>query len=186
MRIREGGKWNERACTKEVVGGRDVIASLVPVIRKTQERPMSQEDRNECEEKNGTRGGENLKRRKIRARRSGQAHRRECLVNGAARHRHGVLRLKRDSTEGLFILSEVLAKHVPQSFGLLWAQVHAMVVFDVDLVGRVLVSDAEVEKEIPHADAHLNAVGVAFAIVRGFTQVNFWLRMRGIHGAYRL
>ena len=96
------------------------------------------------------------------------------------------MRLKRNRSEGLLILGKVLAEHVPQSFGLLRAEVDAMMIFDVDLVGGVLMSDAEIEEEIPDAYAHLNAVGIGFAIIRGLAELDLGLGMAGVHGAYRV
>ena len=93
------------------------------------------------------------------------------------------MRLERNRSEGLLILGEVLAEHVPESLGLLRTEIDAVMIFDVDLVGRVLMSDAEIEEEIPDAYAHLNAVGIGFAIIRGLAELDFGLGMTGVHGA---
>ena len=37
MRVRERAEWDQRAGAEEIVGGRDVVAGLVPVIGQTQQ-----------------------------------------------------------------------------------------------------------------------------------------------------
>jgi hypothetical protein len=55
---------------------------------------------------------------------------------------------------------------------LLRAQKNALVVLDVYRVGRGLVDGSEGQKEVPQADADLDAVGVGFTIVGSVGQLN--------------
>src|SRR6185437_15579974 len=97
-------------------------------------------------------------------------------MDGAGGDGHGMsLRLKCDGSEGLLVLGEVLAQHVPEGLGLLRAEVNAVAVFDRDLMRSVLMRDAEVEEEVPNAGAHLNAVGVGFAVLGRFIDVDLGL-----------
>ena len=73
--------------------------------------------------------------------------------------------------EGLLVLGEVVAEDVPEGLGLLRAEVDALEVLDVELVGRLLGHGAEDEEEVPDAHADLDAVGVAVAVVLGVGEV---------------
>ena len=75
--------------------------------------------------------------------------------------------LKVERAEGLLVLGEILSQNIPQRLGLLRAQKDALLIADVDLLGALAGSQAENEQKVPHADAHLHAVGIDFAIVRG-------------------
>ena len=111
----------------------------------------------------------------------------ETLVDWALRHGKRMrLRLERDDSKGLLILSDVLAEDVPEGLGLLRADVDALSVLDGDLILRFLVNKAESEKKILYADAYLNTVGVVLAIVLRLDHLNFWLWMAGIHTASRV
>src|SRR6185437_2531958 len=96
------------------------------------------------------------------------------------------VRLQGNGSEGLLILGEVLAEHVQESLGLLRTEIDAVIVFDRDLIGRVLMRDAEVQKKVPDADPYLNAGGVGFAVVVRFGDLKFGLRMSGCHDAFRV
>src|SRR5579859_2591503 len=85
------------------------------------------------------------------------------LVDGALGE-VGNLRLQVEFPEGLFVLGEILAEHVPQGFGLLWAEEDSLMVLDAQLVGRLGTGLAEDEVKIPDADPHLHAVGIGVAI----------------------
>jgi hypothetical protein len=87
------------------------------------------------------------------------------LVNWAAGSHD--LRLERDWSEGLLVLSEIVPEQVQQRFRLLRADVDALEVFHLDFIGGVLADDAEDEEEVPHAHAGLDAVGVAIAVLIG-------------------
>jgi hypothetical protein len=75
--------------------------------------------------------------------------------------------LQRDLTEGLLVLSEIVAEDVPEGLGLLRAEIDAFEVFDDELFGALLGHGAEDEEEIPYAHADLHAVGVVFAVALG-------------------
>src|SRR5882757_5146544 len=86
------------------------------------------------------------------------------LVDGAAGL--GEL-LEGDGAEGLLVLGEIVAEHVPESLSLLRAEVDALEVFDGEFVGALLAHGPEDEEEVPDAHADLDAVGVAVAVVFG-------------------
>src|SRR5690606_15272273 len=67
--------------------------------------------------------------------------------------------------ERLFVLLEVLAQHRMQSLRLLGAQVDAVGDVQVYLLRRLRSNLTELQKEVPEADSHLNAIGIAFPIV---------------------
>ena len=73
---------------------------------------------------------------------------------------------------------DVLAEHVPQRLGLLRAQVDGLVVSDGDLVGTLAGSQSEDELKIPHADAHLHAVGVGLAVIGRLGEIELGLLRR--------
>src|SRR5947208_16357199 len=75
--------------------------------------------------------------------------------------------LKGDGAEGLLVLGQIMAEHVPEGFGLLRAEVDALEVPDGELVRALLTHSAEDEEEVPYAHADLDAVGVAVAVVLG-------------------
>jgi hypothetical protein len=93
---------------------------------------------------------------------------RTLLVDGTVRL--GELLLEREGTEGLLVLGEIAAEDVPESFGLLGAEVDALEVLDGELVGVLLRHGAEDQEEVPDAHANLNAVGVAVAVVLGVAE----------------
>src|SRR5260370_37140335 len=80
-----------------------------------------------------------------------------------------------DGAEGLLVLGEVVAEHVPEGFGLLRAEVDALEVFDGELVGALLAHGPEDEEEVPDAHADLDAVGVTVAVILGAGEL-----MRGL------
>ena len=80
-----------------------------------------------------------------------------------------------------FVLLDVLIEHIRQSLGLLRAEEHALKIVDRDAVGSGLIDGAEHQKEVPQADAHLHAVGVAFAIIGGVRELIFGCGLLGVH-----
>jgi hypothetical protein len=70
-----------------------------------------------------------------------------------------------DGAKGVLILEQVLLQHIAQCLGLLWAEVNGLEGVDGDLFGRFLISGAEGESEVPDALLHLNAVGIALAVL---------------------
>ena len=82
----------------------------------------------------------------------------------------GLGAVKRDGAEVALVLGDVLAEEVVQGLGLLGAEVDALEVFDLHLVGSLLFHGAEDHEEIPDGEANLHAVGVGFAVIRGFVQ----------------
>ena len=56
MRVRERGGWDQRAGAKEIVGGRDVVACFVPVIRKPKQRRVRNVDGNKNQRKHNPQG----------------------------------------------------------------------------------------------------------------------------------
>ena len=108
-------------------------------------------------------------------------------MNRALRHGKRVgLRLESDLSESLLILSEILGQDVHKRLGLLRADVDSLAIFDEDLVGALLMNDAEGEEEVPDADAYLNAVGVVLSVVVRLLDLNLRLRMAGMHSALRV
>ncbi len=75
--------------------------------------------------------------------------------------------LEGEGAEGLLVLGEIVAEHVPEGLGLLGAEVDALEVLDGELVGASWLHGAEDEEEVPDAHADLDAVGVAVAVVVG-------------------
>ena len=182
MGVRQRGMRDERAGAKEIEGRGDVVAGLVPVIGEAKQRPVRDEDGREGER-------EDSPQRRIyfwRARKNRVSRSGHVLMDWAGRHGHGrPVRLECDGSEWLFVLCEVLPQHVPKRLGLLRTEIDPVVVLNKELVRRVLMGDAEVEKEVPDADADLHAVGIGLAIVRGFLELDFRLGMAGVHGAYK-
>ena len=96
------------------------------------------------------------------------------------------LRFQRNCSKRLLVLGEILAKHTQKCLGLLWTQVNTVAILYSDLIWCLLMDDAEIQKEIPNAYAHLNAVGIGFAIIGRLAELNLGLGMAGVHGAYRV
>src|SRR5579863_3441894 len=86
-----------------------------------------------------------------------------------------ILRLELQGAEGLFVLGNVLAEHVPECLGLLRAQVDGLVIADGDLVGAFAGGKAEHELKIPYTNAHLDAVGIGLAVIRRLGEVELGL-----------
>ena len=78
-----------------------------------------------------------------------------------------VLRLQRERAESLLVLREVVAENIHQRLGLLRTEVDALEVFNLNVVGGILVHRPEDEEEIPDAHTDLDAVGVAVAVLVG-------------------
>src|ERR1700739_836537 len=89
--------------------------------------------------------------------------------------------LEGNLAERLLGLRGCLAEDIEEPFGLLRAYIDALGIFDSDLVSRVLVDQAKGEKEIPNAYPDLHAVGVVFAIILRFLDVNLRLGMTRVH-----
>jgi len=82
----------------------------------------------------------------------------------------GLRAVECDGAEVALVLSDVVAEEVVQGLGLLGAEVDALEVFDLDLIRGLLLHRAKDHEEIPDGEANLHAVGVGFAVVRGFVQ----------------
>ena len=93
---------------------------------------------------------------------------------------------EREMSERLFILRQVLTKHIPQCFCLLRTQVDPLESVDRNLFRRILMCCSEAQAKIPYAYLHLNAVRVALAIVGRLFEFHFGLWGVLAHGAYRL
>ena len=86
-----------------------------------------------------------------------------------------VLRLQRNCAKGLLVLRNILSKNVPERFGLLRAEVDALLILNVYMIGCVLVDQSESKKEVPHTYAHLHTVGIVFAVIRCLRERDFGL-----------
>lgn len=91
--------------------------------------------------------------------------------------------LQRDIAKSHLVLFEVLAQHVPQSFGLLRTEVDALLVMDGYFFWCLLLGRAKGQEEIPDADTNLDAIGVGFAIIGGLGQDNAGLLCGLVHGS---
>jgi len=78
-------------------------------------------------------------------------------------------------SKGMLVLRQILPEYVPQRLGLLWAQEDCLVVADGDFFGTFARRETEDELKIPHADPHLYAVGVGFAVVGGLGKFDLGL-----------
>jgi hypothetical protein len=96
------------------------------------------------------------------------------------------VRLKVKRPESLLVLSKILPQHVPQSLGLLRAEINQLVIANGYLLRALAGSQAKYELEVPDAYAHLHAVGIGFAIIRGLGNVQLWLLCGWTHGFFRL
>lgn len=85
-----------------------------------------------------------------------------CLLERTVRAGFG---LEVDFAEGGFVLANIILEDIQQGFGLLGAEVDALEILDIDLIGSALGSDAEHQKEVPKVGADLHAIRVTFAIV---------------------
>jgi hypothetical protein len=74
------------------------------------------------------------------------------------------------------IARDVLLQNRHQRFGLLRAQINALKVPDFHLSFALLLQSSENQKEIPNIHTHLDAVGVALAIVRSVDEPDVGLR----------
>jgi hypothetical protein len=165
---------------EEVKCGGDVVTSFVPVIRKLKQRPVREPHSSKSKRKYGPCWNAVDQPGEARWGCTGSAH--GELVDRAGRNGNGgALRFKCDGAEGLFVLGEILAKHVPKGLGLLRAEVDAAVILHGYLVGGFGMGDAEVEEEVPYADSDLHAVSVGFAIIGGLDEVDPGL-LCGVHG----
>jgi hypothetical protein len=184
MGVADGGMRDQRAGTEEIVGRGDVVAGLVPEVGQAEERPVGEKDGEEEERKESpkqeARGLFSAWCYGVLVRRRGHA-----LVDGAAALRQ--FGLERDGAEGLFVLGEVVAQEVEEGLSLLRAEIDALEVLDVELLGGVLVHGAKDEGEVPDAHPDLHAVGVAAAEVRGTGDLDFGLSglCRGLIGIGR-
>ncbi len=159
--VGDGGLRDEGAEAEEVPGRRDVVAGFVPEVGEAEKAIVREIDRNKEERikhpERDVAGG-------LLGVFSCSAQERHALVDGSA----GVGELlKGDGAEGLLVLGEVVAEHVPEGLGLLRAKVDALEVFDGELVGALLAHGPEDEEEVPDAHTDLDAVGVAVAVVLG-------------------
>jgi hypothetical protein len=56
VRIRERAVWNQRAGAEEIVGGRDIVAGLVPVVGEAQQREVGEIEGDKDERKDQPQG----------------------------------------------------------------------------------------------------------------------------------
>ena len=77
----------------------------------------------------------------------------------------GKLRIQLDLSECVLILGNVLLENHEQGLGLLRTEIDALKICNLDFFRRLCPQCAECEKEVPNADAYLDAVRVAFAII---------------------
>ena len=73
----------------------------------------------------------------------------------------------------------VIARFAEERLGLLWAEVDALKVANLDLTFSLLLQGAENHKEVPDIHSHLYAVGVGFAVVRSIDQLEVRLHRNG-------
>ena len=191
--VGEGGMRDQRAGAEEIERGRDVVAGFVPEPGQREQRIMGEIDRNEEERI------EDVERERTIGWSGdlGETRRHSGLVDGRTRYRDDGRRgrgggrdgLEDELAEGLFVLSEIVAKHVPESLCLLGAEVDGLKVIEVDLGGGRLLHGAEDKLEVPHRHAHLDRVGIGFAVVVGLVEADLRLRCGVVrivlaHGLY--
>src|SRR5205807_7545483 len=73
-------------------------------------------------------------------------------------------RIKLDLTECALVPTHILLQQSQQRFRLLWAQIDALEILDLDLSFGLLLQRAENQKEIPDVDPHLHAIGIVLAV----------------------
>src|SRR5688572_33169977 len=83
-----------------------------------------------------------------------------------------ILRLQPDFAEGRLVLRDVLLHHVQKRLRLLRTEIHARKILDRYSVRGALAQRAEQQKEIPEVYAHLDAVCIVLAVVRGVHDLN--------------
>ena len=88
--------------------------------------------------------------------------------------------------ERLFVLGEILSEHIPQGLGLLRTQEDRAVITDVHLFGAFAGGEPENELEVPHAHAHMHAVGIYFAKIGGLGNIELGLLKVLTHSLIRL
>src|SRR5579864_2002577 len=81
-----------------------------------------------------------------------------------------------DLPESFLILDDILLQDRYQRLGLLWAQINALEVVDLNVSRGLRLQAAKNQKKIPHAGPYLHGVSVTFAIFRGINQTNIRLR----------
>ena len=96
-------------------------------------------------------------------------------------HVRACLRFQFDLSERGLPLRDILLKDVQKGFCLLRTKVHALKVVDGYGVRRGLLNGSERQKEIPQVRSHLDAVGIALAILRRIDKLNLRLRVLGVH-----
>jgi hypothetical protein len=173
--VGERAVGNQRAGAEEIVGGRDVVAGLVPVVGEPQQGEVREIESDEDERKDQPQGEGLVSLRIGFVPRGKSEEGDDCCLRGLwpglvqrTLCGGGGDRLERDAAEGLLILGQVLTEHIEECLGLLGAEIYPLKAADGYLVRGVLVCGAEGEEEVPDAGAHLHAVGVAFAVVGGF------------------
>jgi hypothetical protein len=87
-------------------------------------------------------------------------------------------RFQANDSKCLFILRQVLAQQVPQSFGLLRTQINPLKIPQDHFIGQILPGSAEDQQKVPYTGAHLHAVGIAIPIIRGLNNVDIRRGMR--------
>src|SRR5437588_3340117 len=94
-------------------------------------------------------------------------------------------RVKLDFAKGVFVAVDVLLQQGHQGLGLLRAQINALEVPHFHLRFGLLLQGAEDEKEIPHVDSDLHAVGVVLPIIGSINKLDVGL-CRDRHSAASL
>src|SRR5215468_6551897 len=156
MRIRKRRMRDHFAVLKEVVCCRNVVTGFIPEIGKAQQRRMQQKDG--CEDQRKNLQSTDARKPHGRSSRSHLVHRTTCSCH---------VGIQLDLAEGLLILRNVLSQNMEQRLGLLWTQVDPLKVGDLNLFGCLLAQSAKCKKKVPDAHAHLDTIGVTFAILRG-------------------
>jgi hypothetical protein len=86
------------------------------------------------------------------------------------------VRIEFDLAEGAFVIGHVLMQDRRQRLRLLRAQIDTLKIAHFDLILSLLLHGAENQKEVPDADADLNAISVGFAIFGSIDQIKIRLR----------
>lgn len=96
-----------------------------------------------------------------------------------------MIRFNGDLAKGLLVVGKVLPEHIPERFGLLWADINALRDLEVYPVRGLLRGYAKGKIKVPDADADLYAVGITFVEVVGVLHIEIRL-LRIVHRANRV
>src|SRR3569623_1652994 len=84
-------------------------------------------------------------------------------------------RLQSKLAEGRLILRKVVLQHLQQRLGLLRTEINALVVLQLDLLGRILPHGSELKEDVLNAHPDLYAVCIVGAVVRSLRRDDGWL-----------